>query len=105
MKQNQIKFNKASQWALAIMFSMIATSAMAAGFEQEAKGLVEKIRDGIYIVVGVIAGITLLWQFVEGWMGRKTWGDILNTSMWVVGGGAAIVFATWLFTAGGKMSF
>lgn len=85
-------------------FLFISQYAFAGGFD-EAKGILTEIRTGIYAATGILAGLVLLWQFVLGWAGRKEWVDILITSMWIIGAGAAIVFATWLFTKGGAMSF
>lgn len=101
----RVSQSKAAKFVALIAFGLFTQTAMAAGFSSEAKTMVESIRDGIYVIVGVIATVALLWQFAQGFMGRKTWGDILETSMWIVGAGAAIVLATWLFTKGGSMSF
>lgn len=79
--------------------------ALAAGFSEEASTMITNIRTGIYTIVGVVATIALLWQMVQGFSGRKTWGDIFETCLWIVGAGAAIALATWLFTKGGSMSF
>lgn len=103
MKQKQV--SPVAQWFVAILLAMFAQTAMAAGFEAEATTMITNIRQGIYTIVGVIATIALLWQFAQGWMGRKTWGDILETAMWIVGAGAGVALATWLFTNGGKMTF
>ncbi|MDK4525801.1 TrbC/VirB2 family protein [Kingella kingae] len=108
MKTNtfiRLSQSKVTQFSLMVALGLMTQSAMAAGFANEAKTMVENIRDGIYIIVGVIATICLLWQFAQGFMGRKTWGDILEACLWIVGAGAAIVLATWLFTKGGSMSF
>ncbi|CWN75710.1 TPA: TrbC/VirB2 family protein [Neisseria meningitidis] len=109
MKTNafmRISQSKTTKVMVMVALGLAAQSAMAAGgFANEAKTMVENIRDGIYIVVGVLATVALLWQFAQGFMGRKTWGDILEASMWIVGAGAAIVLGTWLFTKGGSMSF
>ncbi len=109
MKTNtfmRITQGKSAKFAAMVALGLVAQSAMAAGgFANEAKTMVETIRDGIYIVVGVVATVALLWQFAQGFMGRKTWGDILESSLWIVGSGAAIALATWLFTKGGSMSF
>ncbi len=88
-----------------VTLGLLVQTAAAAGFASEAKSMVESIRDGIYIVVGIVATVALLWQFAQGFMGRKTWGDVLEIAMWIVGAGAATVLATWLFTKGGSMSF
>lgn len=96
------------EWAKALVLCSLlgfANVALAAGFVSDASDMVKTFRTGIYAVVGVLAGLALLWQFVQGWGGRKTWTDILETSLWIVGAGAAIAFATWLFTKGGAMSF
>ncbi|HEZ7193146.1 TrbC/VirB2 family protein [Kingella negevensis] len=109
MKTNtltRITQGKTAKFALMVALGLATQSAMAAGgFASEAKTMVESIRDGINIIVGVVATIALLWQFAQGFMGRKTWGDILETSMWIVGAGAGIALATWLFTKGGSMTF
>lgn len=97
--------SQTAQWLLAIFLSSLCPLTMAAGFEGEVTSMVTMVRNGIYAVVGTIATICLLWQFAQGFMGRKTWGDILETCLWIVGAGAAIVIATWLFTKGGTMSF
>lgn len=90
--------------AFAIMM-LAAAGASAAGFADDGKAMITQIRTGIYAVVGVVAGLCLLWQFVQGWGGRKQWTDILETSLWIVGAGAGIAMATWLFTKGGSMTF
>ncbi|WP_434776868.1 TrbC/VirB2 family protein [Neisseria sp. Ec49-e6-T10] len=94
-----------SQWLLAAFLSVLCPLTMAAGFEGEVTSMITMIRNGIYVVVGVVATICLLWQFAQGFMGRKTWGDILETGLWIVGAGAGIVIATWLFAKGGSMTF
>ena len=93
------------QFLIMALGLLISQVAMAAGFEGEATSMMTNIRTGIYAIVGVAATIGLVWQFAQGWMGRKTWGDILETAMWIVGAGAGVTLATWLFTNGGKMSF
>ncbi|WP_434779051.1 TrbC/VirB2 family protein [Neisseria sp. Ec49-e6-T10] len=93
-----------NQWLLAAFLSMLCPLTMAAGFEGEVTSMIIMVRNGIYAVVGAVATIALLWQFAQGFMGRKTWGDILETALWIVGAGAGIVIATWLFTKGGSMS-
>ena len=93
-----------TQWSFAIVLSLLCPLTMAAGFEGEVTSMMVTVRNGIYAVVGTVATICLLWQFAQGFMGRKTWGDILETALWIVGAGAAIVIATWLFTKGGSMS-
>ncbi len=92
------------KYALFTLIVLASQLTMAAGFATEGKAMIEMIRDGIYGIVGVVATVCLLWQFAQGFMGRKTWGDILETCLWIVGAGAGIVLATWLFTKGGSMS-
>lgn len=96
--------SQTAQWLLAIFLSFLCPLTMAAGFEGEVTSMITMVRNGIYAVVGVLATVCLLWQFAQGFMGRKTWGDILESCLWIVGAGAAIVIGTWLFTKGGTMS-
>lgn len=84
---------------------LISQMAMAQGFANEAGSMIESIRDGIYLVVGLLACIALLWCLFQGFAGRKTWGDVLEMSLWIFGAGAAITAATWIFTSGGSISF
>lgn len=93
------------QFLLTLIFCGLVQGASAAGFADDAGNMIKNIRTGIYTVVGIAAGLALLWQFVEGWSGRKSWSDILGTAMWIIGAGAAITLATWLFTKGGSMTF
>lgn len=99
-----LQHSRMIQWALIVILNLLCPFAMAAGFEGEVTSMITTVRNSIYAIVGVIATVCLLWQFTQGFMGRKTWGDILETSLWIVGAGAAIVIGTWLFTKGGSMS-
>lgn len=86
------------------MLMMAAPLVLADGFNEGAQ-LATKIRTGIYTIVGIICGITMLWFFIQAKSGRKTWGDFFETCLYVVGAGASIAFATYLFTKGGSMTF
>lgn len=86
-----------------LFFTPLALAA--GGLETEVTGMMETIRTSIYAIVGVLATIALLWQCAQGFMGRKTWGDVFEAMLWIFGAGAAIAFATWLFTKGGSISF
>lgn len=90
-----------------MMFALLLGSqmAMAQGFANEAGSMIENIRDGIYLVVGLLAGCSLLWCLFQGFAGRKTWGDVLEIGLWIFGAGAGITAATWIFTSGGSISF
>lgn len=77
----------------------------ADGLENEATSMLETIRSAILAVVGIVATIALVWQFAQGFMGRKTWGDILETCLWILGAGAGVALATWIFTKGKDISF
>ena len=79
--------------------------AQAGGFAAQASTMLENVRDGIVIVVGVVATIALLWQLAEGFMGRKTWADVLTNCLWIFGAGAAVAAGTWIFTSGQSISF
>lgn len=96
--------DKKSLAVLGLMF--FAQAALAAGgLEGEVTTMMTTIRTSIYAIVGVLATIALLWQCAQGFMGRKTWGDVFEAMLWIFGAGAAIAFATWLFTKGGSISF
>ncbi|XVN73989.1 hypothetical protein AAEX37_01068 [Oligella sp. MSHR50489EDL] len=79
--------------------------ADAGGFASEAKSMMTSIRDGLQIIVGVVATIALLWQFAEGFMGRKTWADVFITCAWIIGAAVAVALATWIFDKGQGISF
>ena len=60
-------------WVQALLLCSLlgfANMALAAGFEAEASDMVKTFRTGVYAVVGVVAGLALLWNFVQGWGGR-----------------------------------
>lgn len=80
-------------------------SFAAGGLQNEAKTMLETVRSAIVIVVGIVATIALLWQFAQGFMGRKTWGDILESCLWILGAGAAVALAGWIFIRGQSISF
>lgn len=84
---------------------MLSPLAAAAGFEDEAKGMADKIYKGIYAFVGVVALIVVLWQCVEGWSGRKSWMDVLSTCLWVVAAAASGALVAWLWQKGSSMTF
>lgn len=92
-----------------LMFALFLVPEMAfaqdGGFSKTASDMLDDIALGIQVVVGVVATIALMWQFAEGYMGRKTWADIFTTSAWIIGAGAAINLAVWIFTEGTMISF
>lgn len=95
-------------WVVVMTQFLVAHAAfaqMGGGFATQAQSMMENIRDGIVIIVGVVATIALLWQLAEGFMGRKTWGDVLSACLWIFGAGAAVAAATWIFTSGQGISF
>lgn len=103
-----VEFLKESlPYLLLVAFFAVSGDAMAqaGGFSTEAKSMIDDIQKGIVIVVGAIACIALVWQLAQGFMGRKTWGDVFETSLWIFGAGAAVAAATWFFTSGQKISF
>lgn len=82
-----------------------APLASASGFETESTGMANKIYKGIYAFIGVVALIVMLWQCVQGWTGRKSWMDILETGLWIVAAAASGAFVTWLWSKGSSMTF
>ena len=106
-----MKISTASQKASLAKNVMIATAltvasqgAMAAGFD-DVSNMATTIRTGIYTIVGIVAGIVVLWQCFEGAQHRKQWGDILITCLWVIGAAASIAIVTYTRTKGGSMTF
>ncbi|PIT60466.1 hypothetical protein [Snodgrassella alvi] len=92
-------------WLIILFFTGFAQCAMAAGGLNASQGvsMVNDIRTAIYVIVGGIAGLCLLWQFVQGWGGRKTWTDIGETCIWIFCAGGSFVIAGWFFTGGAKL--
>jgi len=84
---------------------LVSQMAMAQGFANEASTMIQSIADGIYLVVGILATIGLLWCLFQGFAGRKTWGDVLEMSLWIFAAGAGMTAATWIFSSGGSISF
>lgn len=93
------------RFVLMFVLAFGVQAAMAAGGFTQATSTLEKVRDTIYAVVGVCATIALLWQCALGFMKKKDWPDVLGTCLWIIGAGAAVAFATYLFAEGGKMKF
>lgn len=90
---------------VALFFVCSDAMAQAGGFATEAKSMIDNVQKGIVVVVGAVACIALVWQLAQGFMGRKTWGDVFETSLWIFGAGAAVAAATWFFTSGQTISF
>lgn len=98
-----IKKNTKAVFVLGTLFA--AQAAMAAGGLEAATTQLKSIAETIRIVVGIVATIALLWECAQGFMGRKTWGDVFGTCLWIFGAGAAFFLATWIFEAGKSTSF
>ncbi len=75
------------------------------GLEESTTNLLTTVRTVITAVVGIAATITLTWQLAQGFMGRKTWGDIFESCLWILGAGAGVALATWIFTRGQSLTF
>lgn len=88
-----------------MLLAGLSPLALAAGFSADATGIITSIRTAIYAIVGVCAGLALLWCFAMGWSGRKTWTDVLELGLWIVGAAASIALATYLWSKGGSMTF
>lgn len=105
MKPQYTFLKRTGTVALAALPFLLPELAHAAGGFAQATGIITQIRDSIYAIVGICAGLALLWCFAMGWSGRKTWTDVLELGLWIVGAAAAIALATWLWNSGGSMSF
>lgn len=75
------------------------------GLEESTTSLLTTIRTVIIAVIGIVATIALTWQLAQGFLGRKTWGDIFESCLWILGAGAGVALATWIFTRGQSLSF
>ena len=107
MNTSNVTTNKASlakSALLATVFAVASQGAMAAGFD-DVGNMATTIRTGIYTIVGIVAGIVVLWQCFEGAQHRKQWGDILITCLWVIAAAASIAFVNYLWGRGQGMSF
>ena len=66
------------QTIAAVALLTIAQMTLADGFN-DVNNIAVKVRQGIYVLVGTICGITMLWFFLQAKSGRKTWGDFFRT--------------------------
>lgn len=101
-------FKESLPFLLLAGFFFVCGDAMAqagGGFANEAKKMIENVRDGIVIIVGVVAMIALVWTLAQGFQGKKTWSDVLEMSLWIFGAGAAVAAAAWFFTSGQRITF
>ncbi|HBP32109.1 MAG TPA: hypothetical protein DD666_22205 [Advenella kashmirensis] len=98
------RVRRMASYAFTLALLLASPLAVAQGFASEINSMGENIRDGIYIFVGTMCGITVLWCIFEGAGGRKTWLDLLHIGLWVFAAGAAIVVTTWIFSQGGSIS-
>ena len=99
MKSNLVKLGAGS------LLMMLSQVALAQGFAGEASNLLTNIRTGLIIIIGIVATIALVWTLAEGFMGKKTWPDVLSTCLWIFAAGAGSAGATWIFTSGQSISF
>lgn len=100
----KMRFCAIAKSILTMALLLTCPLAMAQGFASEINSMGENVRDGIYIFVGTMCGITVIWCVFEGAGGRKTWMDLLHIGLWVFAAGAAIVVTTWIFSQGGSIS-
>lgn len=77
----------------------------AGGFADGIKKGATSVQDAIYALAGVGAAIALLITFIWGYFGEKRITDVLRVCMWIVGAGAAIAGAAWLFDLGKNIKF
>ncbi|PIT54249.1 hypothetical protein [Snodgrassella communis] len=91
-------------WLIILFFAGFAQCAMAAGgMSTQGVSMATEARTAIYAIAGVISGLCLLWQFVQGWGGRKTWTDVMETCLWIFCAGGSFAIAGWFFTGGSKL--
>ena len=82
--------------AVALFSPSLAWSAggLSGGLDT-AKTQVTAIRTALYAIVGIGAGLYLLWQAVLCWNGKKDWSDMVPAIIHVAIAGGAITLATW----------
>lgn len=81
------------------LLALASTPAMAAlGGLTAAKTQATDIRDGIFALVGVLAGLYLIFEGVRVALDKIQWADFFNSAFKVAVIGGAIVFAAWLWT-------
>lgn len=102
MKKISLTWKEAALLASLMLFANVAN---ASGFADTATTALNSIKDGIVLIIGVVAIIALIWQIAQGFMERKTWPEVFTTCAWILAAGAAPALATWLFTKGQSMSF
>lgn len=86
----------ATQYSLA---NTAPSKGISGGFSS-ATNIVKDIANGLYAIIGVVATIALVWQFALGFMNKKEWPDVLGTCLWILGAGAGLGFATYIFSQG-----
>lgn len=96
---------KVAETSLAVALLGMAQTALAQGFAQPLADGATQFRDGVFILVGILASIVVLWQCYEGMSHKKTWPDILVTCAWVVAAACSIAFVAWLWSMGQSISF
>ena len=90
--------------AAALLAALASQTVFAGGFD-DATNMATIIRNGVYAVVSILAGMVILWNCFEGMQHRKQWGDILITCLWAVATAASVAFTAYLFTKGQSMTF
>lgn len=96
---------KVAETSLAVALLGMAQTAMAQGFAAPVADTAEQFRDGVFLIVGILASIVVLWQCFQGMSHKKTWPDILETCAWVVGAACSVAFVAWLWAMGQSISF
>jgi TrbC/VIRB2 pilin len=84
------------------MVALIATmhsSAFALGGLDKAAGAAEEIKDGMFALLGIFAGLYLMYLGLMAWTEKKSWSDFGWGVVHVAAVGAAGVLADWAWTA------
>jgi len=97
--------SKVTQASLVIALLGMAQAAIAQGFAAPIVDRAEEFRDGVFLLVGALASLVVLWQCFQGMTHKKTWPDILETCAWVVGAACSVALVAWLWTMGQSISF
>lgn len=81
---------------LCLSVALVPELAAAAGLDS-AKTEATNWRAWFYSIVGILAGLYLLYEFVLVWAKRNTWVDVGGAMGWVAGTGACLLLADYFW--------
>lgn len=85
--------------AAIVLFTIPEAHADLQGGINKAKSYTTMIRDGVFSIAAVFAGLYLLWKVLQAMQGRADWGEVGMACVHVAVAGGAIALAGWLWTS------